>query len=259
MRKPIILILAALIILFPPYWNSGIWTDDFGWVFLFDDYSWSTPVLSLRFFLGDFSLLVFLAELAAVVAANMIWKRSERARAADGAVAAMPVAASTHQADVAEELAKLNRLRQDGALSADEFAAQKARLMAPSAETQATTSMAQGEFPSVRIANAVQVLRDAGIPESQIIAPAHRWAWREGKALPPIPYIAAEPRYAAVLFGLAGIVYSLLMSLFGYGGSFSKFVIMAAVFGGLMWLAFVLFSNWLIAKRNLPRWQDIPG
>ena len=70
MRKPIILILAALIILFPPYWNSGIWTDDFGWVFLFDDYSWSTPVLSLRFFLGDFSLLVFLAELAAVVAAS---------------------------------------------------------------------------------------------------------------------------------------------------------------------------------------------
>lgn len=259
MRKPIVLILAVLVLLFPPYWDSGIFTDDFGWVFLFDNYSWSTPVLSMRFFLGDFSLLVFLLEIGALLAVNAVWKRGEPAPLPGQAMPAKAISASAPRSDAAEELAKLNRLRQDGVLSEEEFAVEKARLMAPSADTRAAASVAAGEFPTTRIATAVQLLRDAGLPESQIVMPANRWAWSRGKPLPPGPYIVGEPRYAAVLFGLAGVMYSLLMALFGFGGGFDTFLFAAVAFGGLMWIAFKFIADWIISKRGLPRWDDIPG
>lgn len=258
MRKSVMIVLALLVVLFPPYWISGIFDDDIGWCFLFGDY----------FYLEDLSWSILIVEVVLLLVVNAIWKRSA-GRAAPVPLAASPAQASP-PADVAGELGKLNALRQSGALTQEEFAEQKARLMAGAGATAKPAraapapSTAGDEYPTRKIANAVAVLRDAGLEEKLIAAPGNRMLWRAGKPMPPGPYLADEPAYLGIVGVAMGLAFAVLMwiafELFmDTEVSVGMFLFMAIGFGGGM-SAFIVFnSNRLKGKHDLPEWRDIPG
>lgn len=128
-------------------------------------------------------------------------------------------------------------------------------------------------FPTPRIAAAVQVARDAGMTDSQIMAPVQRRGWKQGIPYPPLPYYDAEPellgkirnQMALTFGGAMGVFFAIMgfvqsdMSLLA---NLVFIVVMAPIaglaFGGLMNRTFRKRARGLRNRYGLPEWEDLP-
>lgn len=272
MRRTVILTFAAIIFLFPPYYDQGFFSSDWGWMFITDAFP---P------FAQDIWWLVWIVEFVLLGIVNMVWKRSETpqhvAITGQSQGHATPVAAQPTK-DVATELGKLNELRIAGALSDEEFAEQKARLLgekaaagsvAASAPAPAEPSHASlhagvsGIFPTARIEAAVEAGRAGGVSAFQNVPPLHHLLWKLDLPVPPTPYLDADQRMLAISTAAAGLIFGLLTTLFvhlffGEAG-FGSFAFLTLAFGGLMYVMVPGQARKLRSKHNLPEWNDLPG
>lgn len=266
MRKLVIAILWLLVILFPPYWESGLFDDDIGWIFLFDDYSYFTPVLSGNFFFEYFSWSIFFVEVIALSVLNAVWKKGEAGELAVPAQSPAAPVAPQPKPDITGELGKLNDLRLAGALSEEEFAEQKARLLGGGiGEGVLSAAVGTGayNFPTSKIANAYAHLREKGLDDRMIVGAAHTFLWQRGKPMPPGPYMTEEAGLFLALTAMMGLAFGVLMTLFfnlfiGPAG-LGVFLFLSVGFGGAMYLASQWYFRKLIRDRGLSRWEEIPG
>jgi|GEM_PF-2307373 len=272
MRRTVILIFAAIIFLFPPYYDQGFFSSDWGWMFITDAFP---P------FAQDIWWLVWIVEFVLLGIVNMVWKRSETpqqlAITGQSQGHATPVAAQPTK-DVATELGKLNELRIAGALSDEEFAEQKARLLGEkaaagsmAASAPAATERSSGAprattstvYPTARVQAAVEAGMAGGIRNFHNVAVVHHLLWRFDLPVPPTPYLDADQKMLGAFVAAAGLIFGLLMTLFGHlvfdEASFGSFAFLTLAFGGLMFITVPFQARKLRSKHNLPEWNDLPG
>lgn len=281
MRRPVVIVLAILLFLFPPYYQQGYFSSDWGWMLI---------TSALPPFAYDIWWLVWIVEFVILAVVNMVWKKGETPLVVDaaslaGGRPAASAAAPAPRVDVAEELVKLNELRKSGALTEEEFAAQKARLLdapassgvdaaanpspapAASADRGHTVSAAPAAFApptAERLAAGDRLVEESDIPvtpaQRKFFARIREW----GVPLPMTPWLEAVPsallKFAGVVGLGSGVVFAVLFSLLA-GSSISIFTII--VFGGATAAAiyFILpaLGRNLRKKHNLPDWNDLPG
>jgi len=123
MRRLVIFLFAALIFLFPPYYDQGWFSSDWGWMFITD---------AIPPYETDIWWFPWIVEFLILAVVNMLWKRSETSQQATLAGQAQPHSSpvAAPQANLTDEIAQWKKLLDDGAISDEEFAAKKRELLA---------------------------------------------------------------------------------------------------------------------------------